>query len=116
MSIWSFFKNVSIRKKERVPMLESAHIDQQCASALLEAWCRDDFAQIGELAAQSRYWVNEFFATDPGESERLELVGAIANALHRAALAAQKEGVDPYVRLLLHLANPDAIGAFAQPN
>lgn len=91
-------------------MRESLNVDKQCASALLDAWHRDDSALMSEFAALADPGMKECHVTDPAESERLELLGAIAVELHRACSLSKKKEADPYVRLLVHLANPTGAG------
>ncbi len=94
-------------------MKDSVNVDEQCAKALLDAWRSNDSALMGELAALARLGMKEFYVTDPAESERLELLGAIAIELHRASSIERKHEADPYVRLLLHLVNPSGMHAGA---
>lgn len=86
------------------------NIEKRCASALLDAWRRDDSALMSELADFASLETRELHVSDPGRSERLELLSAIAVTLRRASLSARKEEADPYVRLLVHLAKPDHPG------
>lgn len=88
-------------------MQDFVNVDKQCANALLEAWRRNDSALMSEFAALANLGINEFHATDPADAERLELLGAIAVELHKASSLSKKEEADPYVRLLIHLAQPD---------
>jgi hypothetical protein len=89
-------------------MQESRTISRQCASALLDAWCRSDAVQMGELAAHADC-MKSFYVTDPAEWERLELLGGIAVELHRACSLEKTDNLDPYIRLLLGLADPEPL-------
>jgi hypothetical protein len=89
-------------------MQDSITISRQCASALLDAWCRSDAVQMGALAAHAEC-MKSFYVTDPAESERLELLGGIAIELHRACSLAKTDNLDPYIRLLLGLADPEPV-------
>lgn len=91
-------------------MQDFVNVDKQCASALLEAWRRNDSALMSEFAALANLGINEFHATDSADAERLELLGAIAVELQRASSLSRKEEADPYVRLLIHLARPEKTG------
>ena len=91
-------------------MQDFVNVDKQCASALLDAWRRNDSALMSEFAALANLGINEFHGTDTGDAERLELLGAIAVELHRASSLSRKQEADPYVRLLVHLARPDTPG------
>jgi hypothetical protein len=97
-------------------MQDSLTVSRQCASALLDAWCRSDAAQMGELAAHADC-MKSFYVTDPAESERLELLGSIAVELHRACSQEKQDNLDPYIRLLLGLADPETVeGRFMHSN
>lgn len=88
-------------------MQNSNNVDTRCASALLDAWCRNDSAQMRELAAAATTGMERFYASNPAESERMELIGAIATELHRTSAQEKRQDADPYVRLLLRLVNAD---------
>ena len=49
----------------------------------------------------------ELYAAGFAESERLDLLAGIARELHRSSSLGKSGDVDPYVRLLVHLSNPD---------
>lgn len=87
-------------------MRDSVNVDKTCASALLDAWARNDSDLMGELAALAHQKVNERYVNDPAESERLELLGAIAVELHRACSLEKRQEAAPYVRLLFNLVSP----------
>jgi len=63
---------------------------------------------MGEIAVEAQL-MSTFYAANPAESERLEVLGGIALELLRSSTLAHAENLDPYVRLLLHLARPDLI-------
>ena len=90
-------------------MQESFNLSQTCAAAFLDAYCRNDEPQMNRIATEV-HTMRAFYAANPAESERLELLGGIAVELHRSTTLANADNVDPYVRLLLHLANPDWFG------
>jgi hypothetical protein len=95
------------RMKESV-MQESRNFSQVCASALLDAYCRNDGPQMSEIAADVRM-MGKVCTTNTAESERLELLSGIAVELHRSSSAGETNDLDAYVRLLLHLAHPEWI-------
>ena len=88
-------------------MQNSQPISKQCASALLEAWCRKDVKLIAELAVNLTS--SGYYATDTAESERLEMLAGIATELERCPAPRSGDGLDPCVRLLFHLAEPDGL-------
>lgn len=89
-------------------MTESFNLSRVCATALLDAYCKNDAPQMSEIAVEAQL-MSTFYATNPAESERLEVLGGIALELLRSSSLAYGENLDPYVRLLLHLARPDLI-------
>jgi hypothetical protein len=95
---------------EELSMPESFNLSQACASALLDAYCRNDAPQMNEIAADAHI-MGRFYATNAAESERLELLCGIAFELHRSASLGKHQDPDPYVKLLLHLAYPDWSGS-----
>ena len=90
-------------------MQESLNLSQVCASALLDAYCRNDEPRMSRIAAEVNT-MRAYYAANPAESERLELLGGIAQELYRSSSLARTDDVNPYVRLLLHLAHPDGVG------
>ena len=89
-------------------MHDSPNVDRKCASALLDAWRRSDSALMTEVAAMANVGMKEFYLSNPAESERMELLGAIALELSRACSRTDRQKADPYVRLLVRLVNPEA--------
>jgi hypothetical protein len=99
-----------------IVMRDLVNVSRHCANALLDAYYRSDSALMRQLADQANL-MRGFYVTDPAESERLELLGAIAVEMHRSCSLAGNDGLDPYVRLLINLANPDGVAAhFMQSN
>jgi hypothetical protein len=93
-------------KGNELTMPESLTYSQACASALLDAYCRNDESQMSKIAAEARM-MGTCHAIEPLESERLELLGGIAIELHGASSHGDTGHLDPFVRLLLHLAHPE---------
>ena len=89
-------------------LTESFNLSRVCATALLDAYCKNDTPQMSEIAVEAQL-MSTFYSTNPAESERLEVLGGIAVELLRSASPERTENLDPYVRLLLHLARPDLI-------
>jgi hypothetical protein len=106
-------------------MLEPPDLSALCASALLDAYCEPDARcepeaccdsaappagrnRMNEIAA-GFHTMSAFYPASAAESERLELLDAIARELHRSRSCGQTRNLDPYVRLLRHLAHPDRI-------
>lgn len=85
-------------------MSASSSVSQQLAAALLDAWCTRDPERIQEVAEIFHGYESQ--ASDPGDSERLELLGCIANELYRAAQFGKSDRIEPFISLLLHLAEP----------
>jgi len=99
-----------------IEMHESSELSRFCAAALLEAYCRNDTRQIGEIAAEVRT-IGASYSSNFAESERLELLGGIALEMHRASSLSRAQHLNPYVRLLLHLAHPEWVeSCFAHPD
>ena len=89
-------------------MQESSILSRVCAVALLDAYCRDDAPQMGEIAVEAQL-MSAYYAFDARESECLEVLGGIAGELLRAFPTTGAENLDTYIRLLMHLARPDLI-------
>jgi hypothetical protein len=89
-----------------VMMQESSDLSRACANALLDAYCRNDVPKLSEIAAEVDR-IGAFCTSNFAESERLELVGGIALELERSATLGKAQHVDPYIKLLLHLAHPE---------
>jgi hypothetical protein len=90
-----------------ITMQESSDLSRACANALLDAYCRSDVPKMSEIAAEVDR-MGAFCTANFAETERLELVGGIALELHRSAsLGKAQHHVDPYIKLLLHLAHPE---------
>jgi hypothetical protein len=116
MAIWSFMAIRPMSRMRKFSMHESFNPSQVCASALLDAYSRNDAPQMSEIAADARI-MGMFYATSSSESERLELLGGIALEMHRSASLGKAQDLDPYVKLLLNLAYPDWAGSsFAHGN
>jgi hypothetical protein len=99
-----------------IVMHESSDRSRVCASALLDAYCRNDARQIAEIAAEV-LTIGALDSSDFAESERLELLRGIAVEVHRASSLSRTRHLDPYVKLLLHLAHPEWIeSCFAHPD
>jgi hypothetical protein len=95
---------------------ESLNLSRNCATALLDAYCRDNGPQMSEIAVEAQL-MSAFYSADAAGSERLEVLGGIAVELHRASTGGHAEHVDPYLRLLLHLARPELMeSVFDQHN
>ncbi len=101
-----------MQSKNDIAMQDSVNVDRQCASALLDAWCRNDAVRMSELADRANIGMKTLFATNPAESERLELLSAIAVELHKACALSKRAAADPYVRLLIRMALPDRRGLY----
>ena len=82
-------------------------LSQHRASALLSAYCHDDALQMSAIRTEARRMC-EFYAGDPAESERLELLSEIALELQSSKTGSSEE-LDPYIGLLIHLAYPGPI-------
>jgi hypothetical protein len=89
-----------------IVMHESSDLSRVCASALLDAYCRNDVPKLSEIAAEVGT-IGAFYTSNFAESERLELLGGIAIEMHRSASLGKAQHMDPYVKLLLHLAHPE---------
>jgi hypothetical protein len=90
-------------------MQEAFQLSRVCATALLDAYCKNDAPQMSEIAVEAQL-MSTFYATNAAESERLEVLGGIAVELLRSSTPEHADNnLDPYVRLLLHLARPDLI-------
>lgn len=87
-------------------MPQATDLSRVCASALLDAYCRDDAPQMNEIASEVRT-IGTFYASDYAEAERLELLGGIAFEMHRSFSLGTTQRLDPYIKLLLHLVNPE---------
>ena len=85
-------------------MTDSSRVSQQLAVALLDAWCNRDAEQIREFADHFRARDTHF--SDPGEAERLDLIGCIAVEMYRVRKSGKNDPLEPFVSLLLHLAEP----------
>ena len=90
-------------------MPDFSSVSQQLAVALLDAWCSHDPERIHEVAGNFHAYDSQL--SDPGEAERLELLGCIANELYRAAKFGavkheKSDRLEPFIGLLLHLAEP----------
>ena len=106
-------------------MLDSPDLSALCASAILDAYCGRDVCgeldaegenhslRMNEIASEIRT-MSAFYSTNAAESERLELLDAIARELDRSWSRGQTQNLDPYVKLLVHLAHPEGVeGSFA---
>jgi hypothetical protein len=93
---------------KEIAMPESSDLSRVCASALLDAYFRNDAPQISEIAAEMGT-IGAFNKSNFAESERLDLLGGIALELHRSSSLGKTQHLDPYIKLLLHLAHPDRI-------
>ena len=91
-------------QKKDFAMPDFSSVSQQLAVALLDAWCSHDSERIREVGANFHAYDNHL--SDPGEAERLELLGCIANELYRASKFGKSDRLEPFVGLLLHLAEP----------
>ena len=89
-------------------MHKSFNPSQAWASALLDALYRNDAPQVREIAAGACS-MGTVCVANPAESERLDLLGGIALELHRSLSGETTRNLEPYVRLLEHLAQPDRI-------
>jgi hypothetical protein len=99
-----------------IAMHESSDLSRVCASALLDAYCRNDAPKMSEIAAEVGR-IGAFYTSNFAESERLELLGGIALELQRSSSLGKTQHLDPYVKLLLHLAHPEWVeSCFAHPD
>jgi hypothetical protein len=89
-------------------MPDSLHKSRGCATALLDAYCKDDAPQMSRIAVEAQA-MSTRHSSDARESECLEVLGGIAAELLRANPGSDAADIDPYVSLLLHLAHPDLI-------
>ena len=91
-------------------MRQSLSTVQVRASALLDAYRRNDEPAVNEIGAEVRMMCIRY-GDNSAESERLELLGVIALELYRSDSRRNKRDLDMYVGLLVHLAHPDCIGS-----
>jgi hypothetical protein len=89
-----------------IVMHESSDLSRVFSSALLDAYCRNDAPKMSEIAAEVNT-ISAFYASNFAESERLELLGGVALALHRSSSPGKNRHTDTYIKLLLRLAHPE---------
>lgn len=87
-------------------MQNSPFISRICARALLDAYGRNDTHRMKEIASEVGT-LGAYYASSFAESERLELLGGIAQEIYRSSSVGKTDELAPYLKLLLHLSNVD---------
>jgi len=91
-------------------MHNSPFISRICARALLDAYGTNDTHRMKEIASEVST-LSTYYASNFAESERLELLGGIADEIYRSSMIGKTRELDPYIKLLLHLSDSDWSGS-----
>lgn len=87
-------------------MHNSPFVSRTCARAFLDAYGSNDTGRMQEIASTVST-LSAYYASNFAESERLELLGGVADEIYRSSSAGRTEEIAPYLRLLWHLSNFD---------